>query len=152
MVNVPTSVWIDEEGTIVRFDEGTYSRKYDLGRFSYGSDDYLPMIRDWVEKGSASRFVQEPNQLADRLDGMDSSEAKADAAFRLGVYFETTGEEERARTYWHQAQTLNPDSWNYHRQEWSYTPSEAGAKWMKKVQTLGDKPYYKPIELPDPPP
>ncbi|MGH9141580.1 MAG: hypothetical protein ACRD2I_10635 [Vicinamibacterales bacterium] len=26
------------------------------------------------------------------------------------------------------AQTLNPDDWNYHRQEWSFTPSEAGKK------------------------
>lgn len=44
------------------------------------------------------------------------------------------------------AQALNPDSWNYHRQDWSFTPAEAGINWQRKVQTLGDKPYYRPID------
>ncbi|MCZ6618701.1 MAG: redoxin domain-containing (seleno)protein, partial [Gammaproteobacteria bacterium] len=43
------------------------------------------------------------------------------------------------------AQRLNPDSWNYHRQDWSFTPEEAGANWQKKAQAL-TKPYYEPIE------
>jgi hypothetical protein len=40
-----------------------------------------------------------------------------------------------------------PDSWNYHRQAWSFTPAEAGPKWMTKFLNLGDAPYYPPLDL-----
>jgi hypothetical protein len=43
-------------------------------------------------------------------------------------------------------QTLNPNDWNYHRQDWSFTPREAGAKWMEKFQKL-EQPYYPKLEL-----
>ena len=45
-----------------------------------------------------------------------------------------------------QEQALNPDDWNYHRQDWSFTPGEAGAKWMEKFQKL-EEPYYPKLEL-----
>jgi hypothetical protein len=39
------------------------------------------------------------------------------------------------------AQALNPDDWNYHRQEWSVTPQEAGKKWLEKfLKPKGEKP------------
>lgn len=151
MVNVPTAVLVDEEGTMVRFDEGAYSKKYGVGRFSYGTDDYLPLIKDWVAKGDESRFVNDPGSLSPLVARRSDAEAKADAAFRLGSYFELKGDLERARIYWQQAQELNPSNWNYHRQEWSYEGAAAGAKWMKKVGELGDKPYYEPLALPEPP-
>ena len=149
MVNVPTGVLIDEQGTIVRFDEGTYSRKYETGSLSFGTDDYVPMVRDWVKRGAASRFVRSPRELRAQLEGMSASEAEADAAFRLGTYFELQGDRPRAERYWREAQRLNPDSWNYHRQEWSYDPSAHGAKWLAKYQELGGKPYYAPMVVPE---
>ena len=149
MVNVPTGVLIDEEGTIVRFDEGTYSRKYEAGNFSFGTDEYVPMVRDWVAKGAESRFVLPPKELADSLPDPSSNDARADAAFRLGSFFEARGERPKAETFWRMAQELNPDSWNYHRQDWSNDPSTAGAKWFKKVQALEGKDYYAPIKTPD---
>lgn len=151
MVNVPTGVLVDEQGTIVRYDEGTYSRKYEAGNLSFGTDEYVPMVRDWVKNGSASRFVRAPRELAAQLGKASSAEAKADAAFRLGSFFELGGDRERAEQYWEQAQALNPDSWNYHRQDWSYAPAEAGAKWFEKFQTLEGKPYYAPMATPDSP-
>ena len=30
----------------------------------------------------------------------------------------------------------------------AFTPEQATANWMKKVQTLGGKPYYAPMDLP----
>ena len=148
MVNVPTGVLIDEEGTVVRFDEGAYSRKYEAGKFTFGTDEYLPIVRDWVKNGAASPYVQEPGELSGLVARRTEAQARADAAFRLGSFFELQGDEERARGYWLQAQELNPDSWNYHRQEWSYTPGKAGMKWLQKVQKLEGKPYYEPLALP----
>ena len=41
-VNVPSAAWIDEEGRIVRIDEGTYSKVHQFGEgdqaFTFGTD------------------------------------------------------------------------------------------------------------------
>ncbi len=149
MVNVPTGVLIDEEGTVVRFDEGAYSRMYKAGALEFGSDEYLPIVKDWLINGADSPYVKPAGELSALVAKRTASEAKADAAFRLGSFFELRGDEERAKKYWQQAQQLHPESWNYHRQDWSYDPAEAGAKWIQKFRALDGKPYYEPLALPE---
>ena len=51
-----------------------------------------------------------------------------------------------AAKYWHHAQELNPDDWNYHRQEWSFTPQEADKNWLEKFQKT-EHPYYPKLEM-----
>ncbi len=149
MVNVPTAVLIDEQGVIVRHDEGAYTREYAFGDLSFGTDDYLPAVRDWVENGSASVYALGPDELAPDIRARTSDEALADANFRLAAHFHLAGDAELANSYWEVAQTLNPNSWNYHRQDWSFTPDDAGANWVAKFEELGDQPYYRPLNLPD---
>ncbi len=145
MVNVPTAVLIDEQGTIVRWDEGTYTKKYGSGDMTFGTDEYVPMVRDWVARGADSEYVLDAKTLAEQLPERTDAAARGDANFRLGAHFELLGDHELAARYWQEAQRLNPDSWNYHRQEWSYEPSEAGRKWFAKYQTLEGRPYYRPM-------
>jgi hypothetical protein len=64
------------------------------------------------------------------------------------VYFHAAGDENRANQFWEQAQALRPESWNYHRQDWSFTPAEAGRNWLQKFQELGDRDYYPALDLP----
>ena len=146
-VNVPSAVWIDEEGKIVRYNEGTYASTHKMGTFEFGRDDYLPAVRDWVENGVESEFVQSAQDVSKNIIARSSDAEQAEPTFKLGVYFHLQGDEERANQYWEKAQTLNPDSWNFHRQDWSFTPSEAILNWQKKVQGLGDRPYYQPLGL-----
>ncbi len=142
LVNVPSAVWIDETGKVRRIDEGTYATVHDLGGFKFGRTDYAPMVTDWVNRGDASQYVKTPLHMVEK-----SAEAtKAEPSFAMGVYYQANGNTKKADHYWAQAQALNPDSWNYHRQDWAFTPEEAGANWQKKVQTLGENPYYKPID------
>ena len=148
MVNVPTGVWIDEEGRIVRWNEGTYAAKHELNGFPFGTDVYTPAVRDWVMKGSASEYAKTPEEMAEKFQPRTSDEALGEPTFKLGVYFHQIGDEDRANRYWEAAQKLNPDSWNYHRQDWSFTPEEANQNWFRKVQGLGEKPYYEPLDLP----
>ena len=49
-----------------------------------------------------------------------------------------------ATKYFERAQQLNPDDWNYHRQDWSFEPG-AGRKWLEKFQKT-DKEYY-PLDM-----
>ena len=146
-VNVPSAVWIDEEGRIVRYNEGTYAASHKMGTFEFGRDDYLPAVRDWIEKGSDSEFVWGSEQVASKIIPRTSDAKLAEPTFKLGNYFHLNGNEELANKYWEESQKLNPDSWNFHRQDWSFTPAQAMRNWSQKVGTLGDKPYYAPLEL-----
>lgn len=148
MVNVPTAVWIDEEGRVVRQNEGAYSRQFQLGAMTIGTDDFTPALRDWVEKGEKSDYALKPEQVVAKLKPRTADQAVADASFRLGVYFHQQGNEPLANKYWEQSQKLNADSWNYHRQDWSFTPKEAMRNWLAKFRALGDQPYYEPLDLP----
>jgi hypothetical protein len=146
-VNVPSAVWIDEEGKIVRYNEGTYAAKHKMGSFEFGRDDYLPAVRDWIENGKDSKYVQATSDVSKNIIARTPDAELAEPTFKLGVYFHLEGDEARANQYWEKAQTLNPDSWNFHRQDWSFTPREAMVNWQKKVQALGGKPYYQPLGL-----
>ncbi len=148
MVNVPSGVWVDETGHMVRPPEVAYTVKQILGQKVEG-DRYVAALRDWVLRGTDSPFAMSPEQLRARLPGRSPQEQLAEANFRLGVWFHLAANEERANYYWQQAQTLHPDSWNYHRQDWSFTPREAMRNWMKKVSQLNGRAYYAPLELPE---
>ncbi len=71
---------------------------------------------------------------------------EADASFKLGVWFHENKNDELARKYFEQAQKLNPDDWNYHRQDWSFTPEEAGKKWLEKFQSTKGE-YYPTLDI-----
>ena len=145
LVNVPSAVWIDEAGYVRRIDEGTYAEVHKLGEFEFGRVDYAPMVANWVAEGEKSPHVKPVGELT--LASPSDDHARAEPTFKLGVYFHQMGDEAKANHYWEIAQALNPDSWNYARQDWSITtPEQAGENWAKKFQTLEGRPYYKPIE------
>ena len=121
MVNVPTGVWINEQGRIVRPGETAYttSRTTNFGGKTITTEGeiYVAALRDWVANGARSQYVVTPEEYARRVKPRTPAEREADAAFQLGVYFHGAGKKELAEKYWQRAQSLNPDDWNYHRQE-----------------------------------
>ncbi len=149
MVNVPSGVWIDEQGQIVRPAEMAYSQEMKVLGNTIGDDRYVAGLHDWVENGAESRYVMPPEKLAARLAPRKKELRLADAHFKLAVYLHEQGEEEAAAEHWQTAQKLNPDSWNYHRQHWSFDPATAMGKWFAKFRALGDEPYYEPLDLPE---
>ena len=148
LINVPSGVWIDEEGQIVRINEGTYAAYHKLGTFEFGSDMYVPALRDWIANGSDSKYVWDTKQVKKQIIRRTPKAEQAEAAFKLAVYFHQQGNEAKANQWWEQSQKLNPDSWNFHRQDWSFTPAEAIGNWFRKLQSRGKTPYYRSLELP----
>jgi len=162
MTNVPMSVWIDEEGNIVRPVEPTGAtdgfRKMDRATFTMTSDlaaqgratrqGYVDAVRDWVKNGKASRYVVSPDQLYKRLEAPSSDEATANANFRLGQYLFTQGHKEAAQRYFDIARKLAPTSWHFVRQalEMVGVGNASSPEFFAAVDALGDKPYYPPIE------
>lgn len=149
MVNVPSGVWIDEEGAIVRPPEVAYTRKLKVLGQEIGDDRYVPALRDWVQKGNDSRYVMERAKLREHLKPRDDKLQLADCYFKLGVYAYQQGDLPAAKKIWEKAQELNPDNWNYHRQNWSFSGTEKTVRWLQKVRALNGKPYYAPLDLPD---
>ncbi len=149
-INVPMGVWIDEQGRIVRPAEpawaATRTDVYGGKPLSIEGEAYVAALRDWVANGEKSEYVLSDDEFARRVKARSPAEMEAEASFKLAVWFQQAGDTERAATYFERAQTLNPDDWNYHRQEWSFTPSEAGKKWLEKFKEY-DKEYYPKLEL-----
>ena len=149
-VNVPTGVWIDEQGRVVRPAEPAWTadRTDVIGGKTLVEEgaQYVDALRDWVAKGERSEFVLSDDEFARRVKQRSASEMEAEATFKLAVWFQQAGDAQRAATYFERAQQLNPDDWNYHRQEWSFTPAEAGKKWLEKFQKTKE-PYYPKLQL-----
>jgi peroxiredoxin len=147
-VNVPSAAWIDEQGHIVRINEGTYAKKHSLGAITFGSNDYAPAVEDWVRNGSKSKFAWSEAELAKHLKPRSNAEQRAQALFQLGVYFSKQQDLKKAKKYFAQAEALDPNNWNIHRQDWALTDKKAqNRNWLMKV-TRSAKPYYAPLDLP----
>ncbi len=153
-VNVPSAVWIDEEGRIVRIDEGTYSQIHEFGdgdqKIVFGNDVYAPALKDWVEKGSKSRYVQSPQTVSGHIREHGFNELQADAAFRLGNLFRSRGHKEKAEHYWDMARSLHPDSINFIRQHLTLTEEGSAGEAFRELATQyaeQGKDYYRPLDL-----
>ena len=147
---MPSGVWIDERGRVVRPAEpawtSTRTDTYGGKALEIEGELYVAALRDWVTNGERSQYVLSDEEFARRVKPRSAAELEAEATFKLAVWFQQEGRAELAAKYFERAQALNPDDWNYHRQDWSFTPGEAGAKWMEKFQKL-ETPYYPKLEL-----
>lgn len=153
-VNVPSAAWVDEEGRLLRVDEGTYAKIHEIGegdqKFQFGTDAYAPAVKDWAAKGAASTYVRPPEAVTGDIRERSADEHKADAAFRLANLFRRHGREEKAEQYWNMAQALNPESINFIRQ--NLTLSEEGSAGETFLKVIGEyakegKDYYRPLDL-----
>jgi len=151
MVNVPTAVWINEKGMIVRPNEVAYVDNRYKGMHQIDAGPYLDAIRDWVANGDRSVFVMNEQEVKERLKPPSAERSMADAEFALAEYLHKNGKAEDAIAHFKEAQRLDPDNWNYKRQAWALTDAEKnyGTSFSKEVQKLNGKPYYPPRKLPE---
>lgn len=167
LVNVPQAIWIDENGRIVRPPETAGStdtfRAMDRTTRTVPEDvlaegkrvkaAYFEVVRDWAVRGAASPYALDSEAVMARLRVPDASIAEAHARFRLGQGLLQDGRTEEADAQFAQATRLHPDSWAIWRQS---APKDArglasGEEFWKRVDALGDRPYYPPADLGDAP-
>jgi tetratricopeptide (TPR) repeat protein len=150
LINVPSGLWIDEHGRVVRPAEpawtSTRTDVYGGKPLEIEGELYVAALRDWVANGDRSPYVLSDEEFARRVKPRSAPAMEAEATFKLAVWFQQTGNAAQAARYFERAQELNPDDWNYHRQEWSFTPSDAGKKWLEKFQKQPER-YYPKLEL-----
>ena len=173
IVNVPSGVWIDEQGVIVRPPETAYPRRPDfldrtipadatprqveqlsaVGQLRIEADAYVAALRDWVTHGCASRYALTPDDVLQRSRPRPIEESTAAAHFELGQHLHLAGQPAAAIEHFRAAYALQPDNWTYKRQAWNLLPpgqnSNAvyGTDWLQEVQKIGAEHYYPALEL-----
>lgn len=163
MVNVPSAVWINEAGQIVRPAEAAGAsdgfRTMDRTTWQMAPEvaaegkrtrkTYVDALRDWVTKGEASQYALSPAEVRKRMRGPTDSDALATANFRLGEYLYRQGHHQDAQRYFAEAQRLRPESWNFRRQrlELEEVGKASGPEFWAAVDALGKSPYYEPVKL-----
>ena len=173
IVNVPSGVWIDEAGTIVRPPETAYpQRPYFLDRevppdasprlaarvtearkFQVDAERYVAALRDWVTHGAASRFALSPDEVLRRSRPRPIREATAAAHFELGHHLFQAGRRDDAVWHFREAHRLQPDNWTYKRQAWTLADPDQGptdlydSDWLSDVRKTGADNYYPRLEM-----
>ena len=155
-VNVPSAAWIDEEGRIVRIDESTYATTHQFGEgdaaFVFGNDIYAPALKDWVTHGVNSKYVESADKVTGKIRQYTDEQLRGDAAFRLANLFRAHGQEGKVEQYWKLAQSLNPDSVNFIRQDMTLTTEGSGGEsFFKLVGEFASqgKAMSRPLNLDD---
>lgn len=165
VVNIPSSIWINEDGMIVRPAEAAPpppdqaaaglqipdelpQRMMDImseaARIQSDPESYHLALRDWVEKGAKSEFALPPEKVIARSRPRDYDKALGHAHFELASHFEAGGNHELAIKHFREAHRLVPDSWTFRRQAWSLEKSGDGpfARFVQGPATPGeDWPY-----------
>ena len=173
VVNVPTGIWIDEAGTLVRPPEPAFPRRSPLldveipdtvsprlrevleesRKLNADGRPYAAALRDWVEHGSASRFALSPDEVLRRLGERSPEACLAAAHFELALHLEENGDPERAVGHFKTAHRLAPANWAQKRQAWSLVDRTQSPNdiyptgWLEEVRAAGAETYYPALDL-----
>ena len=173
ITNVPSGVWIDEAGTIVRPPETAYPARPDyqdreippdasareaaaiaaVKKLRTEAEKYVFALRDWVEHGAGSRFALPPEEVLRRSRPRPVEEAAAAAHFELGQHLHRLDRTEDAVRHFREAYRRQPDNWTYKRQAWNLlephqSPLEVyGGDWLTDVGKIGAEHYYPALEM-----
>ena len=151
MVNVPTAVWINEQGRIVRPNEVAYVDNRYTSMHKIEAAPYLGAIRDWAANGDKSIYALSEKQLKEQMEQQKPAWALAAAEFALAEHLYRQGQAAASIKHYKEAQRLNPDNWNYKRQAWALSNADRdyGTNFTKEVQKLNGQPYYPLRRLPE---
>jgi hypothetical protein len=143
VTNVPTVIWIDESGTIVRPPERAApmpigKRALQLIDLIGGLDEreaYVTKLRDWVSNGARSRHALSPEKVVERSSPTSATISEAAAHFEIAQHFwRSEGLTDRVIGHFNAAHELQPDNVTFKRQAWSALAVERngdGDEWTR---------------------
>ena len=173
IVNVPSGVWIDEEGMIVRPPETAFPKRPPFightppedappyrrrvvelaSKIRVEPEKYVAALRDWVDKGSDSPYALPPEEVIARSHPRSEDAARAAAHFELGQHFYREGFAEDAVVHFREAHRLQPENWTYKRQAWTLADrwqqptGDYETDWVSDVERIGPENYYAPLQM-----
>ena len=174
VVNVPSGIWIDEQGIIVRPPEPAFPGRAVVAELPIPAEApprilemmreaakmridparYAAALRDWVDNGADSRHALSPGEVVARSTPRPPETSKAAACFELGQHLHRAGHPADAVPWFREAHRLQPTNWTYKRQAWEFVdpilqgPSdEYDGDWLSDVRRFGPESYYPPVDL-----
>ena len=171
VVNVPSGVWIDEDGKIVRPPEPAHPRRpafldravppdaspaererIELVKaLQVDAERYVAALRDWASRGSESPYALSPDEVVRRSRPRPIDEATAAAHFSLAQALHARGASGAAIEHFREAHRLQPTNWTYRRDAWSLAGADREAvyrtTWVDEVKREGVENYYPPLDL-----
>jgi len=173
IVNVPSGVWIDERGWIVRPPETAYPRRPPfldrdvqptdpphvaariraVKQLRIEPEKYMHALRDWIARGSSSHYALAPDEVLRRSRPRPVAEGQAAAHFELAQHLYRAGLTDAAVPHFRAAHKLQPDNWTYKRQAWSLADPTQGptplydGDWLSDVQEIGAEHYYAALDM-----
>ncbi len=174
VVNVPTGVWIDEQGTIVRPPEPAFPGRaviaelgvpegappriaemlQEAAKMRVDPARYASAVRDWADNGADSPYALDPDEVVARSTPRPPEVSRAAACFELGQHLHRAGHPDEAVPWFREAHRLQPANWTYKRQAWEFVdpimqgPSEQyDGDWLSDVREIGAENYYPPVDL-----
>ncbi len=167
MSNVPTAVWIDENGRIVRPSEtpghSDYGRRRDPVTRAVPQEDaeimvanrrtYWNALRDWVAKGDQSEFVLSADEVRERIRRPSEADVQAALHARIGRHVFAEGDWGAAKRHYEEAVRLCPEKWHYFRQSMVLEPDLVGelntaSEFFTAQEALGEDLYFPAIDMP----
>ncbi len=112
IVNVPTIVWIDEQGTICRPHDGQFGTDTFTEYTGKRSGPYLEMIRAWVRDGAGALSSDEVRRYQPQPD---PGGQRARAEWNLAWWLKQEGREEAAERHFERACELGSKDWTIRR-------------------------------------
>ena len=173
VTNVPSGVWIDEAGTIVRPPEPAHPRRpaykdraipedatpelreriETVRALHVEAERYVGALRDWVANGASSRFALTRDEVVRRSRPRPIGEATAPAHFALGQELHARAMRDDAIAHFKEAHRLDPTNWTYRRDAWSLVAAEHekiyDTSWLEEVKREGVERYYPPLDMPE---
>ena len=112
MINVPTMVWIDEEGRIVRPNDQQFGTDMFVQLTGRPSAPFLAALRAWVHEG---RGALAPDDVRAQQLLPTPEQQLARAEFRLGWHLHRFGKTAAAERHFLRAGELAPTDWTIRR-------------------------------------
>ena len=174
VVNVPTGIWIDESGRLVRPPEPAFPGPpafrdqpipdtvtprmrevlAEARKLNVEGERYAAALRDWVANGSTSRFALEPAEVMRRMHQRSPDAARSRARFELARYLHHQGRDDLAVPHFKAAHRLSPANWAQKRQAWSLVDRTQSPNavydtgWLEDVRAAGPETYYPRLDMP----
>ena len=173
VVNVPSGIWINEEGMIVRPPEPAWPGRsvvskiitgemppdldpyliatlHESRRIRHDYEQYPRALREWVATGA---FALSPADVLCRSRPRPPEHSQAAAHFEIGQHLHRAGFEADAIVHFREAHRLQPENWTYKRQAWILVHPFQGptehydGDWVSDVREIGAENYYPPLEM-----
>ena len=142
---MPTAIWIDEHGVIVRPNDVAFGSEIFKDLTGFDSTSYLEAVRAWARDGTLP-FDRREVKAHQMLPSEDEQSARAE--FGLAWHLHQAGRVEAAKRHFARAGELSPDDFTIRRGSMPIQGIDpmASPEFFELYQewTARGRPYYRP--------